>query len=129
VVDNLYLDRTFNGKDWFKVRQSGLNGVGDESAAVRARGMLAQLGDKYTRYLTPSEYEATVLSTVGHLVGVGVELERADLGDSPPVITNVADGSPAALTGLRAGDLVVNVDGAHTATLSPEEVAALMRWV
>jgi carboxyl-terminal processing protease len=127
VVDGLYLDRTFNGKDWFKVRQSGLYENSGEPVAARVRHMLTQLGDKYTRYLTSSEYEAMMLNTVGHLVGIGVELEKADQGDSSPVVVRVDDGSPAELAGLRAGDVVVNVDGAHTSKLSAAEVSSLMR--
>lgn len=78
-VDSLYLDRSFNGMDWFQLRQDALSqDLGSEETAARhIQDMLGLLEDRYTRYLTPAQYEATLFAATGQLVGIGVELERS----------------------------------------------------
>ena len=70
VVDNAYIDRTFNGRDWFKMRQDGVTKKYEstDEARVEVEGMLGSLGDRYTRYLPPAN------AATGNLYGVGVEL-------------------------------------------------------
>ena len=55
-VDQEYVDRTFAGQDWFTVRQKLVkqNYASRDAAYDEIRGMLGKLGDKYTRFLTPS---------------------------------------------------------------------------
>lgn len=47
--------------------------------------------------------------------------------DGRVTIQNVELESPALEAGLRTGDIIVNVDGTETSSLTPEEVAALLR--
>ena len=128
TVDSLYLDRTFNMIDWFKVRQDILTEDHRSNSVTKQsiKEMLLQLGDRYTRYLTPSEYAATLLSATGQVVGLGVELESTQTGRNS-IIVRVEPGSSAEEAGMLAGDLVTNVDGISTDNLGPEEVAAHMR--
>lgn len=76
TVDQLYMDRTFNGQDWFKLRQSIVKKTyeSDDAVYTAIKDMLSKLGDKYTRYLPPSQYEALMGSAQGQLIGIGVEL-------------------------------------------------------
>ena len=57
TVDDIYLDRTFNGQDWFKLRQDAVKRSysSDEEVYKSLQTMLNKLGDKYTRYLTPAQ--------------------------------------------------------------------------
>jgi carboxyl-terminal processing protease len=51
TVDSVYIDRTFNHQDWFKIRQDAvLNKKYDtmEDARVEVSRMLDTLGDRYT---------------------------------------------------------------------------------
>ncbi|KAJ1432962.1 ClpP/crotonase-like domain-containing protein [Ochromonadaceae sp. CCMP2298] len=133
AVDEIFIDRTFNGQDWYKLRQEVVQKdyKSDEQVYKAMQEMLAKLGDKYTRYLTPAQYDALLNSATGQLTGLGVELVpdgTAGAGVSVgTVIARVEDGSPAKEAGLQRGDRVLNVDGTDTNALSPEEVAAIMR--
>ena len=128
VVDEAYVDRTFNGKDWFKLRQELVKRdyKSDEELFVALKSMLSNLGDPYTRYLPPAQYSALINSAVGELTGVGLEL-LANVDDGSVRVVNVADGSPAIGSGILPGDVLLNVDGSPTEGLSPEEVASLIR--
>lgn len=125
-VDDLFYDRTFNGQDWFQLRQSVVNQAynTDDEVYKSLQAMLVKLGDKYTRYLTPAQYSVILNSALGELTGVGVEL----LGvDGKVKITNIEDDSPAKDSGIQIGDIIINVDGTDTTALMPEEVAGLIR--
>lgn len=127
TVDDLMYDRTFNGMDWFRLRQDIVlkSYKSDEEVYTSIKEMLLKLGDKYTRYLTPAQYSALINSAQGELTGVGIQL----LGDDNvnTIITSVENDSPAATSGLMKGDVILNVDGSNTQDISPEEVAALLR--
>ena len=70
-VDEIFYDRTFNGQDWFKLRQQLVKKdfKTDEEVYDGIQKMLDMLGDKYTRYLTPAKYDALVNSAQGELTG------------------------------------------------------------
>jgi len=128
TVDESYVDRTFNGKNWFKLRQELVkrNYKTDEEVWGALRDVLSNLGDPYTRYLPPAQYSALINSAVGELTGVGLELMQS-LVDGTVQVVNVADGSPATGSGILPGDILQNVDGTSCVGLSAEEVAALIR--
>lgn len=128
VVDESYVDRSFNGKDWFKLRQEVVKRdyKTDDEVYGALKSMLINLGDPYTRYLPPAQYTALINSATGELTGVGLEL-LGNVDDGSVRVVNVADGSPAIGSGILPGDILENVDGTSTKGLSPEEVAALIR--
>eukprot|EP01039_Chlorochromonas_danica_P007141 gene7141-7894_t len=127
TVDQLYMDRTFNGQDWFHLRQSIVKKTYDSDEAVYTaiKEMLNKLGDKYTRYLPPSQYETLMGSAQGQLIGIGVELGTRE--DGKIEILRVESDSPAEKSGLRHGDILVKVDGNNALQLSAEQVGALLR--
>ena len=77
AVDEIYYDRTFNGNDWFKLRQEIVKKdyKTDEEVYKNIASMLTKLGDKYTRFLAPAQYTALMNSAQGELTGVGLELQ------------------------------------------------------
>ena len=129
VVDSLYYDRNFNHQDWFGLRKSIVKKSykDDQELYGSIKEMLMKLDDKYTKYLTPSQYNVILNSALGELTGVGIELLPLESGDIK--INNVYDDSPAKESGLAVGDIIINVDGTETKSnnLSPEEVASLLR--
>jgi carboxyl-terminal processing protease len=86
------------------------------------RGMIAALGDPYSTYLTSDEYRQSLQGISGQFEGIGAEIATqatdgtqgcATLGpDCHLLITAALAGSPAELAGLKAGDLVLEADGA-----------------
>ena len=77
LVDNSFIDRTFNNQDWFQLRQDNIKrkykSMNEAQDAITI--MLGKLGDKYTRYLSPAKYQSLVDSATGTLAGV--EIGRA----------------------------------------------------
>lgn len=82
-VDESYYERTFGGQDWFALRQEIVKRKynSDEDVYKALQTMLLKIGDKYTRYLPPAQYNALMNSALGELVGIGVELEATSEGN------------------------------------------------
>jgi carboxyl-terminal processing protease len=83
-------------------------------AAVR--GMVSSL-DPYSAYLEGDEYDEVKISSSGRYFGVGIDLS---IEDEQVVVIAPFDGSPAALAGIRSGDIIVTIDGipVNTSTLA-----------
>lgn len=71
------------------------------------RGMVSDL-DAHSQYLDAREYRDIRISTTGSYTGIGVEVDEVD--GALQVVTPIA-GSPAARSGIRAGDQIIAVDG------------------
>ena len=129
LVDNSFLDRTFNGQDWFDLRQYYVNKQkynNIEEAQQAVDRMVSVLGDKYTRYLSPSKYQSIVDSATGTLAGVGVEIATDE--DGFVIASDVEEKSPAKKAGIRPGDRFVEVDGVKfDAKATPDDVALKVR--
>jgi carboxyl-terminal processing protease len=74
--------------------------AGDVHDVIRA------LHDPYTRYLSPHAYQLVVTSEESAFVGVGLALTRAPGG---LLVTGALPGLPAARSGVRSGDMILQV--------------------
>ena len=133
LVDNSFLDRTFNGQDWFQLRQDYVlkqaktyKSMFDAQQAIDR--MVSTLGDKYTRYLSPAKYQSLVDSATGSFAGVGVEIGTTSPENGRPMVSDLEEKSPASNAGLKPGDVFVEVDGTKFDTKStPDDVAIKLR--
>jgi carboxyl-terminal processing protease len=128
LVDNSFLDRSFNGKDWFQIRQTYVKQKykNMDEARTAIEGMVSQLGDKYTRYLSPAKYQSIVDSATGTLAGVGAEI--ATNKEGRVIASDTEEKSPARGAGMQAGDIFVEVDGTtFDAKSTPDDVALKLR--
>jgi carboxyl-terminal processing protease len=71
-------------------------------------GAVDSLGDRFSHYIDPSEYQQFEESTNGEFEGVGLNVQEDPKGLR---VVNAFEGGPAAKAGLRKGDLIVAVDG------------------
>ena len=132
LVDNSFLDRSFNHQDWFAIRQKYVvqhKYKNMEEAQNAIAEMVQTLGDKYTRYLTPSQYQSLVDSATGVLSngGVGIEITK-DSQTNQIYASDIQENSPAAKAGIQINDVFVQVDGqAITESNTPDDVALLLR--
>ncbi|MEG1942353.1 MAG: PDZ domain-containing protein [Angelakisella sp.] len=74
-----------------------------------AAGYVSGLGDPDSKYLTPKEYEEHTKVESGKYVGVGVVTELSE--DGYIRLKTVYPESPAEFAGLKAGDIIISVDG------------------
>jgi carboxyl-terminal processing protease len=128
TVDSTFLDRTFNGQDWFQVRQDLVQkkykSMDEAQAAVSI--MMSKLGDKYTKYLSPAKYQSLVDSATGTLAGVGVEI--ATNKEQTPIVSDVEPNSPAQKAGLLPNDIFLESGGVKfDKTTTLDDVALQLR--
>lgn len=87
--------------------------------------MLGNL-DPYTVYIPEEETEDLTFMTTGEYAGIGALIMKK--GDDI-VVSEVYEGMPAQRNGIRAGDIILEVDGQKTTGMSVDKVSALLRGI
>ncbi len=128
IVNQEYVDNTFNKVDWQATRQKLLskNYTTKEQAYTAIREALKPLGDRYTRFLDPEQFKALTNQTSGELSGVGIRMGLKDKTKDLMVVEPIAN-SPAAKANLKAGDGIVAIDGKPTKGMTLDDASALIR--
>lgn len=90
-------------------------------------GLVAGLGDKYSTYYTQEQYEQILQSTQGHYAGIGVGITKEENGDI--VIAACYENTPAQAAGIRAGDILLKINGQSVAGLETSEVVDLIQQI
>jgi carboxyl-terminal processing protease len=89
------------------------------------RGMVNALGDEgHTAFLTPEELERQQTDLSGTFMGIGAQL---GIRDALPVIVAPFDGSPADEAGVKAGDIIMRVDGEDVTSMPLNDIVSLIR--
>jgi carboxyl-terminal processing protease len=88
-------------------------------------GMVSNL-DQYSAYLGPEFFQEVETSLDQEFGGVGVEVEKRDQ-QQPLLVLSPIVGTPAYRSGLRAGDLILEIDGAATVGMELKEAVERMR--
>lgn len=128
IIDRGYVDSTFNHKNWWALREKYLKQPLPNREATYGviNQMLAVLDDPFTRLLKPDQYRSLQTSTSGELTGVGLQI-ALDLETKRLKVISPIVGSPAAKSGILAGDSILEIDGVTTEGLSLDEAAEKMR--
>lgn len=127
-MDRAYVDKTFNGQSWFKVREQYLKSepMRDRAETYAAiRKLMASLDDPFTRFLEPERYAQLRRGAQGSVTGVGLEVAFSQSPTSRGQLLVVAPvpGGPADRASIRAQDTVLAIDGRPTEGQSLYDVA------
>ena len=87
------------------------------------KGMLTGL-DPHSDYMDENEYREILSDAHGEFSGIGAELTR---DDNHPKILSPIDDTPAALAGLKPGDVILRIDGQPTDSLSLKDAVDKLR--
>jgi carboxyl-terminal processing protease len=128
IVNREYVDGSFNNVNWQQSRQMLLSKTysSREQAYAALRQELEKLGDPYTRFMDPKQYEALSNQTSGELSGVGIRLEVNEQTKALTVVEPI-ENSPAIQAGIVTGDRIVSINGKPTRGMSVEDASNLIR--
>ncbi|MDX2849749.1 S41 family peptidase [Streptomyces sp. PA03-3a] len=90
-----------------------------------AEALVSRSGDRWSSFYTAQEYEGFQQSLDGRYVGVGLWVRRTE--DGRIGIDRVQSGSPAARSGVHAGDRLTSIDGTEVTGRPVTEVVARLR--
>ena len=128
VINKEYVDATFNQNDWRQVRQEFLSKdyANTDEAYDAIREMLDLLGDPYTRFMPPQDFENLQVDTSGELTGVGIQIAKDKDTEEVVVIAPIEE-TPAFEAGIMAQDVIVAVDDQPTEGMELNDVVNLIR--
>ena len=128
IVNQEYVDNSFNNVDWLATRQQLLskNYTSKQQAYEAIRAALKPIGDPYTRFMDPEQFQALTNQTSGELSGVGIRLELDEKTKALQIVSPI-ENSPAAKAKLQPGDGIVAIDGKSTKGMSLEEASSMIR--
>ncbi len=87
-------------------------------------GMLEVLGDPYTRYMTPRDFQALKEDSAGIFGGIGILVGIRD--EKITIITPIKD-TPGMRAGLMPGDHIMEIDGVSTEGMVLDRAVSMMR--
>lgn len=100
----------------------------DDKALIYAaiNGLAEAVGDTgHTSFMTPEERAARADVLSGSYVGIGVRVDATE--DGLPKVISVFPNSPAERAGVKAGDVIISVDGTPSAGRDLDVVAGEIR--
>lgn len=89
------------------------------------KGYVAGLGDEYTEYISPEEMEEYKEEIVGNFTGIGIYM-TVDEKAGRVVVYYPIPGTPAEKAGIKAGDLIISVDGKE---YTSEEIDSISDYI
>ncbi|MBE9212741.1 PDZ domain-containing protein [Plectonema cf. radiosum LEGE 06105] len=128
LVNREYVDGSFNNQDWIATRKTLLknNYTNREQAYSAIRQTLKKLNDPYTRFMDPQDYQTLTSQTSGEVSGIGIRME-VDQQTQLLTVVEALENSPALKAGIKAGDVILAIDGKTTKNMKIEDASELIR--
>ncbi|MCR4426591.1 MAG: S41 family peptidase [Firmicutes bacterium] len=87
-------------------------------------GMLESLGDPYTRYMSPKDFQALRDDSAGVFGGIGI---LVGIRNKNITIITPIENTPGMRAGLMPGDHIVEIDGVSTEGMALDRAVSMMR--
>lgn len=87
-------------------------------------GMMQELGDPHSVFMTPEDYENLRLQTEGEYGGLGIEI---DIRNGWLTVLSPLPNSPAERVGLQPGDRIIGVEGESTEGWTTDKAVSVLR--
>ncbi len=88
------------------------------------QGLAAAYGDPYTVFFPPEDLKLFQDDIQGNFEGVGIEI---DVKDGVLTVVSPLKGTPADKAGMRAKDMIIEINGTSTLNMSSQEATKLIR--
>lgn len=125
IVKTKYYDPTLNGQDWTRWNKHYVDQIKTkDDAYIAINSMLASLDDPYSKFMDEKEYLEQTTNIDAKIVGIGVNIISAS---GKVIIISVVEDTPAAKSGLKAGDIILKVDDINVSGKTVSDVASLIR--
>jgi len=110
---------------WNKLKQKSVIDVNEKDMINGAiSGLLSSTNDPYTVFLSQKDNQRFKEDIQGEFNGIGVEITQKN--NLPTIVAPLSD-SPAEKAGLKAGDIILEVDGAKTTEIGFDETINKIR--
>ena len=93
----------------FVDQEADLDGAADKAMS----GLVEGLGDRWSYYLDEESYQRVTATRANNYVGVGITVNYER--EEGLLVLSVTEGGPAQEAGVKAGDIIVAVDGQSVA--------------
>jgi len=88
------------------------------------KGYVNAYNDPYTTFFSPSEAKLFTQTMQGSFGGIGAQV---DYKDGRVIVSSPLKNSPAEKAGIKAGDIIVSVDGTSTLSMTTDQTVGLIR--
>lgn len=122
--DNKYNDMKRFTKAYDLIRSGYVRDVTSEEAMNGAiKGMLEAL-DPHSTFLNKDDFKEMQEATSGEFFGIGIEISTEN---GQLIVVSPIEDTPADKAGLKAGDVILSVDGQLTQDMSTQEAVSKIR--
>lgn len=119
-----YRDMKRFSKAYDVIRSGYVHEVGNEELMNGAiKGMLESL-DPHSTFLSKDDFKEIQEATSGEFFGVGIEISTEN---NQLIVVSPIEDTPADKAGLKAGDMILAVDGQPTQDMSTQEAVSKIR--
>ncbi|MDI6704415.1 MAG: S41 family peptidase [bacterium] len=88
------------------------------------KGMVEELDDPYTRFMTPEVYREMKVETKGEFGGLGIVIT---IKEGKLTVISPIEGTPAYRIGIKAGDIITHIEGEETKDITLFEAVHKLR--